>query len=563
MVKDIARKLYLTGFIILVITLFNYQVLKGNYYLKRAKDNYVRIIPLRSVRGAIFDRNNFPVAYDKASFNIAVIPYHIRKKQESLFEEIAGYLNYDIKQINKTYKKKFLGIFSPVDIIPDIDKPTVLKLKEVFEDDILIHPQPERYYPYPYEYAHLLGYVKEANAFYEKLKQYGYNPMERVGFSGIEQYYDDYLRGEDGGDLIEVNSSGKTVGFLGEHKQEKGKDICLTIDHQIQVAAYEALQGKKGTIILMDCQQGEILAMASFPSYDANCFIKGSSVGNILSDENRPLLNRAIQATYPLGSTFKPILGFAALTEKKIKPSTTINCNGAMNMGGARFLCWNTHGQQDLYDALNHSCNVYFYNIGLICGVEIITKWAKKLGLGATTNIDLPYEKPGLVPTPAWKAVTLKKNWYGGDTVNLSIGQGFLQANPLQILLAINVFATDGYLVKPYILKSIDGVDYNVPVKICVTDDIENLHVIKTGLIGVVEKTDGTASSLKNLDLKIAGKTGTAQTNGEAHGWFVGFFPYNAPKYSICVLLENCGTSHKAVDIVYSFLENLKEKGLL
>jgi len=425
----------------------------------------------------------------------------------------------------------------------------------------MIDPKPQRYYAYPYETAHLLGYVQEAASFLERLKKYGYSPNERIGISGIEQYYDDYLRGIDGGDLIEVNSGGKIVGFLGKLNSAKGKDIYLTIDSKIQQAAYQAIEGKKGALIFMDSKNGEILALVSYPSFDPNSFVRGKDeVRNFLTDKNKPMQNRAIQSTFPLGSTFKPIVAAAGLQEGKLKPSTTFICKGKLIVGKAEFECENVHQEENLYDAMAHSCNVYFYNVGMTLGRQIMASYAEFFGLNSFSGIDLPYEKKGTIPVAGMK---FGNRWYLGDTLNLSIGQGYTECSPIEIALAINAFSNQGYLTKPHLIKSIENVDIAGPQGTKIDISPQNIEIVKNALIGVVENDEGTSRMLKPLNLSIAGKTGTAQTNGRPHGWFVGFFPANAPKYTICVFLENGGSSYEALKVTYSFLDKLKGQQLL
>ncbi|MCP4653206.1 MAG: penicillin-binding protein 2 [Candidatus Omnitrophica bacterium] len=561
--ENFTRRVYLGGFLILVFSLFYYQVIKGDYYLSRAKNNYVRAIPIRSIRGQILDRNAVALARDRAAYNIAVIPYQIIKNKDAAFGKIADFLGVDLKSIKRNYKRGVTGMFSPVDVVTDVDKKEALTLKEKYPTDITINSQPQRYYPYSYECSHILGYVKSASAFYDDLKKYGYTPLERAGFSGLEQYYDVYLKGEDGGDLIEVDSVGRTVGFLGKRKPTKGKDIYITIDSRIQNIIHRHIKNRRGTVIVMNSDTGEIISLVSSPSYDANQFIVGRGVGKFFTDSNKPLLNRAIQATYPLGSTFKPIMATAGLEEMKITPFTPFMCNGSLKLGRARFRCWSTHGKQDLYRALAHSCNVYFYNLGLILEADAISLWAKRFHLDALTEIDLPYEKKGFVPSEGWKRSEMNTAWYGGDTVNFSIGQGFMEGSPIALLVAINAFAVNGYIVKPYLLKSVGGIESRLVERVNIGIPRKTLDVVRKGIKMVVHSPSGTARKLKGLGLGISGKTGTAQTNGKSHGWFAGFFEYNKTKYSFCVFLENSGSSHFAVDLSYDFLKELKEKKLL
>ena len=557
------KKIYALGFCLLISVLFFYQVINGNYYRRRAQNNYVRLIPVSAIRGSIFDRDGKLLAYDLATFNISVVPHQIKKTQDFLFKNIAEFLNYDIDSLLKNYRKNLKNPFSPVDIVLDINKKTALKLKEKFKDLILISPRPQRYYPYPENFAHIIGYVKKATSQYEKLKKYGYKPLERVGFLGVEQYYDTYLRGEDGGDLIEVDAFGRTVGFLGEKHSQKGVDIHLTIDSQIQNIANEALGEKRGTIILMDSLTGGIIVLCSSPSFDSNNFVTGKNVNKFFNDKFSPLLNRAIQSSYPLGSIFKPLLALAALDEEKIIAAKTFLCEGKVKIGLAEFRCWSTHGIQNLDEALTHSCNSYFYNLGLAMGPNTLSRWAKKFGLDSFTGIDLPYEKKGFIPTIQWKKKNRKQNWFAGDTLNFSIGQGFIEVTPLEAMIAINVFASDGYLVKPHILKKVNHIPSELPSKTYLKSKKENLQEIKKSLKNVVSNVTGTAVILNDLKLELSGKTGTAQTKGRSHGWFVGYFPYKKSKYTICVFLENGGSSHAALEVVYKFLKKVKQENLL
>jgi penicillin-binding protein 2 len=554
-------RLYLGGFVILFLSLFYYQVIRGDYYYNRATNNYLRTIPLSPIRGTIFDRNSLPIAYDRASFNIAVIPFEVKNKKDALFKKISNFLNYDLDVIRNNYRRKIKNFFSPVDIIVDIDKETALLLKEHFGKDILINSLPQRYYPFPYEFAHIIGYVKEVMSFYQYLKKYGYSPTHRVGFSGIEQYYDTYLRGEEGGDILEINAQGEVVGFLGERQALKGKDIYLTIDYKMQMAGYQSLKGRRGTIILMDSRKGEILSLVSSPSFNPNYFTKGKGVKKFLRSIYSPLANRAIQGKYPLGSTFKPVVATAALEERKVSASTIFNCKGKISIKRTEFKCWTSHGPQNIYQALAHSCNVYFYNLGLRLKASSIAKWAKRFGLDSLSEIDLPYENKGFIPTPSWKSRKLNLRWFDGDTLNLSIGQGFIEATPLEAALAINVFANGGYLLRPYLVNKIGKVKSVIAARSYIGISKETLETVKKGLIATVEDEEGTAHILKDLNLKIAGKTGTAETTGKSHGWFIGFFPYDNPKYTICVFLEHGGSSFQALKVTYSFLKTLKEEG--
>lgn len=556
-------KLYLGGLVVLIIALFYNQGIKGEYFLKKAKNNYVRVIPQRAIRGTIFDRNNIPLAYDKATFNLAVIPCQINKRKERLFKDLGIFLRHDWTIIEKNYKKNLTNLVSPVNIVLNLPKDMALKAREQFGEDILINPQPQRYYPYAYECGHILGYLREDKDIKESIKKYNYFFATKEGAQGIERYYEDDLKGTDGGYFLEVSAKGQILGFLGERDITSGKNLSLTIDQRLQKLGYEVLAQRRGVLIIMDSQNGEVLCYNSSPSFDPNSFIKGKEVTRFLNNKENPMISRGIQALYPLGSVFKPIEVLAALEEGKINKDTSFICNGKVELAGKSFKCLGVHSEENYVEALVHSCNVFFYNLGQVLGGEMISIWAKKFGLDSFTGVDLAYEKNGLVPSPQWKGKQLRESWYLGDTLNFSIGQGYMKATPFEALVAINIFATNGYYIRPYLLKTIDGQDSLLVSRQHLKLSLENIDQVKEGLIGVVSRVDGTAHSLDELGLKIAGKTGTAQTKGLDHGWFVGFFPYDQPKYSICVMLENAGTSHEAVNSAYAFLKRAKEENLL
>jgi len=558
-----ARRLYLTGFILIALALFYAQIMKGEFYLNKARNNYIRVIPIRSMRGTIFDRHGVPLAADKASFNIAVVPYQIRMKKELLFRELADYAKVDIRKLYRNYAQELMGMFKPVTVLRNLDKPVALKIQEQFGIDVLINPEPDRRYPYPKEFAHVLGYVKPVTSVYADIKKYDYSPLERAGVSGVEQYYNTYLRGEDGGDLVEVDAGGRRVGFIGQEKPVPGNDIYLTIDAKIQKYAYDILAGRRGCAIMMNSSTGEVICLTSSPSFDPNLFVT-SGAGQYFIDPQKPLLNRAVQAVYPLGSVFKPIEAAGALEDKIITPHTSFTCTGVFVLGAARFHCWSTHGVQDMYQALAHSCDVYFYNVGRLCGPEILSKWSKRFGLDSLTEIDLPGEKKGLVPSPDWKKETLNLPWYGGDTLNFSIGQGFMLATPMEFVEAMNVFACGGDLVRPCVLKQVGELGSATTKRTHVNISERVLNEVQTG-IGMVASSDtGTAHILDSLGFDIHGKTGTAQNAAkESHGWFVGYCTINNTKYTFGFFIENCGTSHVAVNALYELFKKIKEEKLL
>jgi penicillin-binding protein 2 len=326
----------------------------------------------------------------------------------------------------------------------------------------------------------------------------------------------------------------------------------------MQKIAYQSLRGYQGAIIVIDPQQGQIYTLASRPSYDPNRIVTGKSQ-KIKSD----FLNRCIQASYPLGSVFKPLVAITALDNDVIAANKKVFCPGYFKIANSRFNCWSEHGHQDMIQAITHSCNVYFYKLGLKLGIKELSQVAHQFGFGGLTGVDLPYEGDGIVPSRQWKKDYRNQPWYTGDTVNTSIGQGYLQVTPLQATVAMAALANGGYTVKPHLLKAVNDLETTIISKDYLGISNQDLQVVRRGLRGVVAQTSGTAHLLDRLDLAIAGKTGTAQTSGPSHGWFVGYFPQDKPLFTFCVFLENAGSSHQAVRVAYRFLRNLKKAGII
>jgi penicillin-binding protein 2 len=308
--------------------------------------------------------------------------------------------------------------------------------------------------------------------------------------------------------------------------------------------------------------------MASSPRFDPAIFVDKSqaSIAGLFGNPNAPLMNRATSGTYPAGSIFKIIVATAGLETKKIKPSTTFFCQGSLFVGRKEFACWNKHGAQELNGGIAHSCNVFFYHTGLLVGAQTIHDYALKFGLSHSTGFELPYEAAGFVPSPLWRKINKFKSWFDGDTANLSIGQGDVLVTPLQIARMMTVFANEGYLVNPYIVKAINGRDISVYQKKAVrlnlkTNTIEN---IRLGLRSVVSDPAGTGNVLNSLPVPVAGKTGTAQAPpGQPHAWFVGFFPFQNPKFVICVFLERGGPGYYSCVLAKQIIERIVGEGLL
>lgn len=557
-------------FLFLALTLLNLQLLKGKTFKDMSNRNSIRLLPQEGSRGAILDRGGNIIVGNELCYDLMVIPQPTRQL-DKVISRVSEVLGVSFKELKNRFKDSFTASFAPVAIAKDMGISKAILLEELKPDigGIIIQPRPQRQYPYAHLACHILGYLNEIDPWrLRKLADYGYRQKDIVGFGGVEERYDYYLRQEEGGFLVEVDHQARFMRVLGFSPPKDGRDIQLTIDLKIQKIAEEELGNRTGAVVIMDPHTGEIVALANSPNFNPHIFIKrsGSSLNKLFNNSDAPLINRALSATYPAGSIFKLIIATAALETKKINLSQVFFCSGNMQVGTEEFSCWSVHQKQNLLDAITHSCNIFFYRTGLLLGAQTIHDWAVKFGLGKTTSIDLPYEESGFVPSPLWKKIYKLRNWFDGDTVNLSIGQGELLVTPLQIARMMAVFANRGFLVNPHIVKSIGSQDISIYHKKNIPLPIKEgtLDYISRGLRNVVSEPSGTANILSNLSVSVAGKTGTAQAPPRApHAWFSGFFPFQEPKFVICVFLEHGGSGHVASALARQIIEAMIQGGLL
>lgn len=514
--------------------------------------NSIRLISQEPYRGRIFDRNNRVLADNILSFDVVIVPQELKDK-DTVFARLADILNIDAKEIHGRYSRGYLNPFTPVIIADGISKIQAITIKEEGLDmpGVNVELNSKRYYPLRSTAGHVLGYVAEIDkSRITKLKDYGYDIKDKVGYSGLEEFLDIYLRGEKGGQQIEVDSLGRQVRLLGFKPPERGSDVQIAIDSELQEIADNLLVGKKGAVVIMDIHTGEVLVLSSSPAYDPNVFIESKDKKELnyyLTSPDAPLFNRAISGQFPPASVFKVVTATAALREGKIKKQTSFDCAGRMKIGNRVFKCWYTHGTQDLFSAMANSCDVYFYNVGLIAGPDAISQTAKDYGLSSRTGIDLPNEMSGFVPSRAWRRLSRFQGWYDGDTANFSIGQGELLATPIQLARMMAIVANGGFMVKPHLTKSIAGreIEYKNDKKLNINK--KYIDLIRESLRTPVSYETGTASPLNIKELAMCAKTGTAQVAGqEPHGWVAGFFPAKKPRYSFCIFLQNSGSGHYA-----------------
>ncbi len=558
-------------FLFLFLNIFYLEFISGKKFRELGNKNCIRLLPQEGSRGRIFDRYGNIIVDNKLCYDVIIMPQDKRQIDKTLMA-ISKILGTDFEDLKNTSKNNFIASSAALIIAKDIDIKKAIILEESKSDinGVFIQPRPQRRYPHGRLAAHVLGYLNEIDRWrLTRLADYGYKTKDTVGFGGVEEKYDYYLRQEEGGLSLEVDSRGRFVRALGFRPPKNGKDIQLTLDLKIQKIVEENLADRKGCVILMEPYSGQIMAMASFPNFNPVVFVKKSSsaITNLFASLDAPLINRAIGASYPAGSVFKLIVATAALETGKINSATTFFCPGSIRIGREEFSCWDTHHQQNLLAAITHSCNVLFYRTGLLLGAQTIYEYALKFGFARNSSFDLPYETGGFVPHPLWKKIYRLRNWLDGDTVNLSIGQGELLVTPLQIARMMAIFANRGLLVTPHIIKAIDGRDraaiyqkriLPLPIKEGTID------YIRKGLRNAVADPSGTANILSTLSVAVAGKTGTAQAPpGQPHAWFVGFFPFKNPKFVICVLLEHGGSGHYAAAIARQIIEEMIQEGLV
>lgn len=555
-------------FLILIGGVFYLQAVKGGFYYSLSVKNCIRVMPREGVRGRIMDSAGTVLVDNQMSYNIAVIPYELKKNAKTI-SELARLLNKSVPWIKKEIEKGFVYSFSPIVVVKDVDKKTAILIEEnKFRlPGVTVRILPKREYPYHDLASHVIGYLGKIDSWrITRLRDYGYKSKDVVGFGGIEESFEPALRSKEGGTQVQVDHRGRLNKILSFRPSLSGQDVYLTIDIRVQKIVEEALINKKGAAVLMEPESGKIIAMASSPGFSPEAFLQGDNlayVQDIFSNPDSPMINRAISGQYPLGSVFKAVSAAAALEKKKITPQQRFFCPGKLRVGAKEFNCWSTHDSQDLIEAITHSCNVYFYHLALLLGPDILTEYAYEFGLGRPALVDLPYESSGYVPSVAKRKMKLR-SWYDGDTANFGIGQGDLLVTPLQSVRFMAVFANGGKLIKPYIVRRIGTEEIKPETGVDLGIESSVIRTVNEGLKGVVNAQTGTANIGTWGDLKVAGKTGTAQVfNKLSHGWFAGFLPYDKPKIAFCIFLENTGMSIHSVVMAHQIFSRLREEKLI
>jgi len=558
-------------FSILAVGFWVMQVVEHAKFEEMAENNHQRTLALRAPRGIVFDRNLHVLVENRRSYSISIDREHTKDLNRTI-RQLASVLGLDeagVRQIVERHRRE--PTYRPITIIQDATLAQVAALKARRLDfelpDILVAQVPTRHYPNAFA-AHLFGYVGEINDA-QVTDSDGLKSGDIVGQAGIEKVYNAMLMGTDGAKRVVVNSVGREIRVLEEEPPNEGRRLELTIDYDLQKALEDGFRtsGYNGASVILDPRSGEVLAFTNVPGYDPNAFAAGidrATWASLNSDEEHPLQDRAIQGRYPAGSTFKMAVAAAALEEGIITPDFKVNCPGHAVFYGRSFACslsnGRGHGVMDLRHAIEQSCNVYFYTIGNMVGIDKIHKWATLLGLGEKTGIDLPNEVQGLVPSPEWKRERFHEKWYAGETISVSIGQGAVALTPISEAVYISTLANGGTRVTPHLLKAIDDGSGWKPApapepKSTVTLKPETIQAIRDGLWLVVNGA-GTGGRARMIGYDVSGKTGTAQVisnegakaaKGKTdkdlrdNGWFVFFAPRDNPQIAGAILVEHGG----------------------
>jgi len=542
----------------LIFRFWKVQVVEGDIYKEFALNNRIRSVIIQPPRGKIFDSEGAVLADNRPGFDVEVIIEDVPvDKKEQISEGLSEILNISQSTILKTIRLSRRVPYVPEKIARDINICQLTELQETREKfpGINVQAIPVRDYKRGKFASHILGYIgKLSPSEYAQLKEQGYNIQDYIGRMGIEAVMEPYLKGVHGGMQIQVDSRGYTDKVLGVKDPVPGADVYLTIDSALQEKVESLMQDRSGAIIVMDPRNGNVLAMSSTPSFDPNIFVKPTPIillNKIFSSSKKYLINRAIREQYPPGSTFKLLIGISALEKGTLSNRDYYFCNGKFYLGSLVFKCWYKygHGNVNIIDAIRYSCNVFFYNVGHRLKVKDIHKWADQFGFGKQTGIDLDREIPGVNPSNEWKKMNIGESWYPGDTINLSIGQGYMLITPLQLACYLCAIANGGYLYKPRLIDKIVSNNGEViekkPVKLNNKINLseKTYKLIRQGMAEVVESRYGTGSKARIKGFTASGKTGTIQMgfkeNQVNHAWFMGFAPNEAPEIAVVIFIEN------------------------
>lgn len=571
-------------FLIVIARLYYLQVVKGTYFHFFSTENSIKEIAIPAERGMIFDRRGQVLVDNRPSFNIVLVPQYVVDPERTLnsLSELLQVPRADLDAVwaKRSTQPKYQPLVVKSDVLLD-DVSVIRSRKNPWFDKndpydlrgVDIEIKYERSYPESNIATHLLGYIREVDP--DRLKKYDkehpdrYRMGDMIGIGGVEETWDPIVRGSDGFEQKIVNAVGREVDYAGiasqlVHRQPiPGNSLKLTIDRDLQEVARTMFGDKKGAAVAIDVRTGGILAMYSSPSYDLNRMsgAGGSDYWKLISSHpNKYIMNRAIQGAYPPGSTYKVMNAVAALSEGVVKPDETVSCAGALVFGGRPYHCWakGGHGPISVHNAIVHSCDVYFYQMGLRLGVDRLAKYANIFSLGRKTGVPLPDERAGLIPTSEWKMKRYNVPWQKGEDLSISVGQGYNVVTPIQNAMLAAQIANGGYALDLHFVSDaldVSGTkvfEWKQGERKSLGLDPEVLKIVKDAMVGVVAE-GGTGGRLAQYKATMGGKTGTAQVvalDGNAvcigdrckdHAWFIGFSPADKPEIAAAVIVEHGG----------------------
>lgn len=592
----IALSLMILGYGVLLGALWKLQVADVAHFEDRLQIQSLRRVRLPGIRGKIYDRNDLCLADNRPDYSVALYLENVRRPGPW-----ARTIDHSVEVINQVSEKIGLPprvgpeevkrhihrrLPLPLILWRDLGARALARFAEQVIDvpGVDLYTQMTRHYPYSPYTSHLIGYVGRTDpGTLNESERYNYYLPEMGGRAGLEKLFDPFLRGAAGGKIVQIDVSGYHHGELARREPKRGGDLRLTLDMEVQLLAHQALGNRRGAVVVLDPNNGDVLALVSAPDYDANLFVPFITSKNwrrLADDPAKPLLNRAVAGTYPPGSTFKPLVGLAASTVNPNAVSTVYDCPGAFRIGRRTMRDWNPagHGYRDLRGALMRSANVYFFKTVLENGSEAIIEQSQKIGLGKKTGVEVDYEAAGLLPDEAWRRKVKHGTWTDGDRCNLSIGQGFLAATPIQMAMVTATIANGGTLYKPRLVQA-----YRAPAaeqfeatpvrKVGPMNwSLTALTAVRGGMHDVIMAEEGTGKRAAVEGFDFAAKTGTAEygrkSEHKKHTWMVAFAPFENPQYAIAFLIEDGESGGRTVGprlkiLMSGLFEKLKNEGRL
>ena len=531
------------------------QMVKGEYFRKKSSNQSVRKLWVQALRGEIYDRNGVMIAGNKPSFDVDVNVDDLTKRQlTNLVKQLSFFLQQSETKLWRRLNPKKRLPYTDARLAENISFSNVVRLAERLDETpgVEIRVRPLRYYPNKNLASHVIGYMGKITPNHPKLISREYSMHDRVGISGIEMVCENVLHGRNGKKIVQVDRASKYVETLDYLPPIPGNDVVLTIDIELQKAILNAMSNKVGAAVALNPNNGEILALVSKPGFDPSVFaglVSPKAYRYLINNKKRPMFNRAISSRYTLGSVFKIITAIAGLETGNINQNTVFHDPGVFRLGGMRVRNYRNHnyGSMGIAYALRVSCNTFFCSFATKIGVKNLANYARLFGFGKKTGVELPSESPGLLGDRMWKRKTKNLPWYPGDTVNLSIGHGYLIVTPIQVASMIAAIANGGILHQPYMIAGYNYEGKFTPVKteaktIPIPITKKNMDIVRKGLWEAANTKNGTGRKCKVPGIVIAGKTGSAKLNNQTLAWFAAFAPFENPEIAIAVIVEDART---------------------